>query len=955
MLFTLGLLAACGQPAQPKPQTNISNPIGTVGLQIYVGKEQGENLPVPDENRVIQKATTRSSFPSNSDIGFSQVSYTMRVYGNPERWFFTANFKVTNNSVNPIQNLSLFARNRSTTDIGGTALTSMIDANNQAITDIPTARNFEPSNYLSFNDNLVNAGKADFQAFTETEATQIKAAAIANGIPLTSADTILNYGFVTRKSNTSRVIPAASCKTTPTDQCNVGNVSVTFKAPAFLIAGVFPSLPLKLTYNFLLSSETNNRVTRAEETTASAIARAQTLGATEVALVGSDTDVASPLTTIRIPVVKTFVVPDAPIATIGTTGGYAKLGGFIADVPNGALPSNATFTLEKPTTIPATFPTTSEFALTRIPSAQVVSTYKITSSIPEFLKTIIVAIPIDIAYVGNADDFVTELYRWDGTSYTTIRIDRGATYFVYEPIRFAAAGDTFVAVRASLSAVIADCTTRAGFFNGSYCELPFDNAALAGQSQTRARTNDQYRMVSFNVGNALRSGPYNEIFYCGSLPGLPLDEAQTGYVYKLCSYAVERYAREAMIQDGVTSKIDLLALQELWNNDCSSVIDQGPQRIVNTRGGAVSSGNRDRVCAVPPSSGQSSRQIDRLVPTALFDNHCSPIRSFPNSPRLSKTKTNGYECVAIRKQHFEFTDPEFSIPTIQPACPGATENTTVYYKGSDTGFQVERVRLKGALGAVADAQFDFINSHMVSPPNLFDPQECRRSQLNALYVRYRTGINPKPIRVLIAGDMNTDPTRDVAPNDNDSVIGARSYFNRIFATYNTPVNTQSDTSIKMAYVISNPTETTATILAPASLDHVISNFADAPAASNACIRRDLVAGTDHQRTVCTLTGFDSGKVQAGMQVLDLSDPDPLATYNVWTSGIVTAARRSINLSYVKTTGAAIKVSTGLASSLPTELTYKACNFGSSRIRTNTVNPGAFLTNGTLLFTEFLPC
>jgi hypothetical protein len=122
----------------------------------------------------------------------------------------------------------------------------------------------------------------------------------------------------------------------------------------------------------------------------------------------------------------------------------------------------------------------------------------------------------------------------------------------------------------------------------------------------------------------------------------------------------------------------------------------------------------------------------------------------------------------------------------------------------------------------------------------------------------------------------------------------------------------------MAYVISNPAETTALFPSTlASADHVISNFADAPSASTACVRRDLVAGTDHQRTVCTLTGFDSGKAIAGMRVIDLNVSG--ATDNVWTSGIVTAARRSINLSYIKTnTGGAIYTSTGLASSLPTE-------------------------------------
>jgi PKD repeat protein len=326
-----GILMGCIQPStqpdQVKPQ-----PLGLIGLKMYVGKEQGDNLPVPEEFRQSQKLSAQSTFPSAANVSFSQASYTMRIYTNPERWYMTANFKVTNNSANPLQNLSLVARNRNQIEIGGTAITSIVGWNNQTITDVQTARNLEPSNYLSFSTELVNANAADFQAFIEAEATQLKADAISAGVPLSVNDTILNYGFVARKSSTSKTIPPVSCKTSQFDQCNVGNVSVTFKAPAFQIAGLTPNLPLKLTFNSLLTNETINRVTRAEENTASAIARAQTLGATEVALVGADTDLAPPLNTVRVPVVRRFV-EDAALASfdletpIGTVGSSVNFDG----------------------------------------------------------------------------------------------------------------------------------------------------------------------------------------------------------------------------------------------------------------------------------------------------------------------------------------------------------------------------------------------------------------------------------------------------------------------------------------------------------------------------------------------------------------------------------------------------------------------------------------------------
>jgi hypothetical protein len=116
---------------------------------------------------------------------------------------------------------------------------------------------------------------------------------------------------------------------------------------------------------------------------------------------------------------------------------------------------------------------------------------------------------------------------------------------------------------------------------------------------------------------------------------------------------------------------------------------------------------------------------------------------------------------------------------------------------------------------------------------------------------------------------------------------------------------------------------------------------------------ETVKETDHKRTICSLIGFDSGKVKAGMQVLDSSDPN--GTFNAWSGGIVTASRRGVALTYVKTnSGGVIYDSFGVPSGLPIVFEYKACQYGSTKIRTNTVNAGGFITNGTLQFVEYLP-
>jgi hypothetical protein len=926
-------LLACGQ--QPSPPTQANTPTTTEtqilgAFQSSVGNNSSNGGSVD-----IQPTNPRGL---ENPLPFTLTKYASGVVDNSstiQRYMY-AKYNVQNTTTHALTNLSLYMLNRVEYDaIGGTAFSSVRNANGVVFADPNVARGIRPSHDLTLNGSAfqINPNEADFQAFTPSEAQNIdNQAKITSYIP--TNNNVLEWGFMVRGPSGSRTLQPGQ----------TGQVTFGFVTP---LTASLDNTVRNASFWFVAVTEPTKRITRGlNETTVQAQTRAATIGATEIALVGTDTDTAiAPYTTVRLPAVKWFVpsIPDQPTMTLNATGGFARLGNFIADVPSGALNSATTFTLFKPAAIPAPLPTTDEFMLSQVPGAQVVTTYKITSSVAQFQNPIQIVIPIDVLFQGNVVDYVTELYRWDGSSYTTLRIDKGATTFLYEPIRLAAGGDTFMAVRAPISAVITACTARAGVFNGVYCELPFDsvaNSAAVQPGNTRARALDQYKMVSFNVGNALQSGPYNQPFYCGNTSST--DVATSAYVFKLCSYAVERRVRDALRQDGNSGQLDLLALQELWNNDCSTSLDVFVTKRVVLTQGPINYDSGDRICAAPTTTPGKIKQIERLIPTTTFDYHCSPIRSFPSSPRLSKRKTNGYECIAIRRQHFEFTLPEFSTPTIQPACPGATQSSTVYYEGSDTGFQVENVRLKGSLGPVADATFDFINTHMIGATNA----DCRRTQLNTLYTSYRIGINPKPTRILIAGDFNTTTVIPLIPDITTT------YFNTIINSLNTPVN--AFTGAKLGYFVSNPLEITTNFIGlQYGFDHIITNFADSASAGTACVRVEVVYGTDHKRTVCTLTGFDSGKVRATIQLLDTSDPSSLFT--AWSGGTVAASRRGVKLTYVKTTlGTFIYDSTGLPSSLPTALTYQACSIGATKILTNTVLPGGTVTNGVVKFAEYVP-
>jgi hypothetical protein len=614
-----------------------------------------------------------------------------------------------------------------------------------------------------------------------------------------------------------------------------------------------------------------------------------------------------------------FIAPDQPTATIGSAGGFLKLGRFMVNVPSGILNTSVNFTAQRLSTPPVSFPSSDEFNLTRVGGAQLVGVFKLTGNITNLSKPIQVLLPDDLATPSEA--VITEIYRYTPENgYTTLQITQGGDLFLHEPTSLSPQGDTFVIYRAKKTNVASDCPFDG--FNGMYCEFPFDNnysTVLPRAITTQAKSSATYGVVSFNVGNAIQSGPNNTPFYCGDYPPNYTDAKVASYRYKLCSYAIERQVRRELQRDNGTGKdLDLIALQEVWNDDCSTSEDNVPAitfpKPINVVGpGPVVTvirqvGNSDRVCAYKDPN-QPKKQIDRLLPNT-YDKRCLPTRQFPNTPRKADRVVNGYECIAIRKDHFEFTNAG-NYSSIQPACPNATQNNLTYYLGSDTGFQVERIRLKGAIGNLASVEFEFVNGHMISPPS----SDCRNTQLQALANRYKN----TPTRILVAGDFNTDPLRSVYPLDDVP----RNTFIQMFGSFTEPLNT-TPSALRIGYLLSNPLETTSNllVLGDRALDHLMSNFATTIFGAG-CVRRTLVQGTDHKRTFCLLRGFDTTRYSGSMTVTNLSIPN--ATPQSWDGIGTGVSSRGVFLNYVQqiTSSGSLLVNY-LPDNLDAILKYKAC-------------------------------
>ena len=284
LFATLVTLMACSQAPVSKPSSS-SSVLGSVELSF---DSSGEKR--------ISKVSPRAALPDNA-ASFTPFTFVDIVSASTR--YLSATFTVTNNSGAAFDNLTLYAFNQAGSSIGGTGIKNLVNFGGGAITTDSVAQSLLPMHAINPGTLQTDASRADFQAFNRTEASSIQAQAQAPGIGvLQAADRVLEYGFVARNASGGRSIPSGG----------TGTITVSYKIPNSNLSD--PSKPYRFVANFVIANETAIRVTRGlGDTTSNASARALALGATEVVLIGTDTDTASTGTTQRLTNLKTSSAP----------------------------------------------------------------------------------------------------------------------------------------------------------------------------------------------------------------------------------------------------------------------------------------------------------------------------------------------------------------------------------------------------------------------------------------------------------------------------------------------------------------------------------------------------------------------------------------------------------------------------------------------------------------------
>ncbi len=317
----LAVLVACGQNPNPTSPTPTPDPIPTPPSQISVFGAFEATL---DAGSGTASGITQNVTP-NDGLTFGTATFINTTDTTTKTRYLKAIYPVTNNTAGNITNLTLYALNRSSGNLGGTGMKSL--SNFVSTTSgSDAAQAMKPTHGMT-NSSTITSGQEDFQAFQTSELLSIKTTAISNSV-MNDSDTVLEYGFVARYCTTncgganpswSRSIPAGQ----------TGQVTIAYKLPNASITSSY-----KFTATFVLSTESTTRVTRSrEETTSMAQSRATAFGATQVVLIGSDTDTSSVGTTIRIGNVKTSTNPNYlyPVYNITLQFSNNVSSGFKAD------------------------------------------------------------------------------------------------------------------------------------------------------------------------------------------------------------------------------------------------------------------------------------------------------------------------------------------------------------------------------------------------------------------------------------------------------------------------------------------------------------------------------------------------------------------------------------------------------------------------------------------------
>ncbi len=299
--IVLIFFTACNQtPPQIPAPTTTAKP-GAPFSPLEVNFDLGTENTLP---QAIARDTKSLTYLPDAAVTFTrQVSKIVLDDAITNRRYVTTVYEFTNQTTAAFKNLSFYAYNwasNANPTIGGTAFRSIQNSNLQPLTNPLIAQTIRPEQGVvqSGDSVVIDPSNANMQAFRPSEAQAVKTAGLAAN-QLTPADDILEYGFVATNLTGGRNIPAGA----------TGRIAF---ATSFPIPTLATDAPFKYTIIIQPTDESVTRVTRGfEETTAAVIARAGTpINATEVALIGSDTDTAGSLATVRLPGIKTTTATD---------------------------------------------------------------------------------------------------------------------------------------------------------------------------------------------------------------------------------------------------------------------------------------------------------------------------------------------------------------------------------------------------------------------------------------------------------------------------------------------------------------------------------------------------------------------------------------------------------------------------------------------------------------------
>jgi serine protease len=256
-------MAACTQLPTPSPssQTN-TNSLSVVTLAMNGETAAGLRPAVA----LLDTAVTIQA----------PATYTNVVLTNSTDKFIFGTFTITANQ--SFNNLTLYALAKST-NAGGTALNSVFNAGNAAITSSTDVQKVKPVHRMVTNTSTVDANGADMQYFQVAEAAAIQKQARDTGL-IGASDQVLEYGYVARRC-TADCASATPTWTRAFGSGDVGQITIGVRLP---VGATAANDPYKFNMTFLVADETTMRFTRSieEGTTAytNVAARAIAVGGT---------------------------------------------------------------------------------------------------------------------------------------------------------------------------------------------------------------------------------------------------------------------------------------------------------------------------------------------------------------------------------------------------------------------------------------------------------------------------------------------------------------------------------------------------------------------------------------------------------------------------------------------------------------------------------------------------